>query len=56
MLTPGKGPLGIPLQLLLGPRSSSGDETGTSGFLSSAEMDLGVPMEFQQVSQASSRV
>ena len=33
-----------------------GDEAGTSGFLSSADMDLGVPMEFLQRSQASSHV
>ena len=56
MLTPGKGPLGIPLQLLLGPRSSSGDETGTSGFLSSANMELRVPLAFPQGSQVSSHV
>ena len=56
MLTPGKGPLGIPLQLLPGPRSSSGDETGTSGFLSSANMELRVPLAFPQGSQVSSHV
>ena len=39
-------PLGIPLKSVLGPRSSSGAEARTSGFLSSADMDLGVPMEF----------
>ena len=37
-------------------RSSSGVEARTSGFLSSAYMDLGVPMEFQQGRQASSCV
>ena len=42
-----EGSLGIPLQLVPGPRSSTGAETGTSGFLSSADMDLRVPMEFQ---------
>ena len=41
-------PLWIPLQSVLGPRSSTGVEARTSGFLSSADMDLGVPMEFQQ--------
>ena len=39
-----------------GPRSSSGAEASTSGFLSSADMDLGVPIEFEQASQPSSRV
>ena len=34
----------------------SGVEAGTSGFLSSADMDLGVPLEFPEGSQASSRV
>ena len=51
-----EGPLQILLQLLLGPRSSSGVGVGTSVFLSSGDMDLGVPLEFQQGSQASSRV
>ena len=41
-------PLGIPLQSLLGPRFSSGVEVRTSGFLTSANMDLGIPMEFQR--------
>ena len=35
--------------------ASSQVEARTSGFLSSSDMDLGVPMEFQQGSQASSR-
>ena len=40
-----------------GPRSSSGVEARTSGFLSSADMDLGVPpMELKQGSQALSHV
>ena len=50
-----KGPFGIPLQLMLGARSSSGAEAATSVFLSRTEMDLGVPKEFQQESQALSR-
>ena len=50
------GPLGIPLQSLPGLRSSSGVEAGTSGFLSCADMELGVPLGFPQWSQASSRV
>ena len=39
-----------------GLKSSSGAEAGTSGFLSSADMDLRVPMELPQGSQASSLV
>ena len=39
-----EGPLGIPLQSLPGPRSSSGVEAGNSGFLSRADMDLRVPL------------
>ena len=34
----------------------SGVEAGTSGFLSSADMDLGVPLEFPEGSQASSHL
>ena len=49
-----EGPLGIPLQSLPAPRFSSVVEAGNSGFLSSADMDLGVPLEFPQGSQASS--
>ena len=41
-----EGPLGIPLQSVPGPRSSSGAEATTSGFLSSDDMDLRVPIEF----------
>ena len=51
-----EGPFGIPLPLMHGPRSSSGVEARTSGFLSSVDMDLGVPMEFQQGRLASSYV
>ena len=50
------GPFGISLQSLPGPKSSSGDEAGNSGFLSWADMDLGVPLEFPQRSQALSHV
>ena len=49
-----KGPLGIPLQSVLGPKSSSVAEAGPLGFLSSADMDLGAPLESSQGSQASS--
>ena len=51
-----RGLSGFIIIQVLGPRSSSGVEAGTSGFLSSADMDLGVPLEFQQGSQASSLV
>ena len=51
-----EGPLGIPLQLMPGPKSSSGAEATASGFLFSADMDVGVPMEFPQGSQALSHV
>ena len=50
------GTLGIPLQSLPGLRYSSGVEVGTSGFLSSVYMDLGVSWEFPQGNQASSHV
>ena len=43
--------LGTSLQSVLDPRSSPGDEDRTSGFHSSADMDLSVPMEFQQGSR-----
>ena len=46
----------IPLQSLPRLRSSSGFEAGTSGFLSSADMELVVPLDFLQCSKASSRV
>ena len=51
-----EGPLRIPLHSVPGPRSSSGVAAKTSVFPSNADMDLGVPIEFQQWSQASSRV
>ena len=51
-----EGPLRIPLQSMPGLRSSSGVEAGTSGFLSLADMDPGVPLGFPQGSQTSSRV
>ena len=43
-----EGLFGIPLQSVLGLRSSSGADTGTSSFLSSADMDLRIPMEFNR--------
>ena len=51
-----EGLLRIPLQSLPGPRSSSGVEAETSGFLSSADMDLRVPLGCPQGSQSSSHV
>ena len=36
---------------MLGPKASGQLEAGSSVFLSSADLDLGVPMEFQQGSQ-----
>ena len=51
-----EGPVRIPLQSVPGPRSSSGVAAKTSVFPSNADMDLGVPIEFQQWSQASSCV
>ena len=50
------GPPGIPLQSVQGLTASSRVEAGTSVFLSSSDMDLGVSMEFHQGTQASSRV
>ena len=47
-----EGPLEIPLQSVQVHRASSPFEVGTSGFLSSADMDLRDPMELQQGSQA----
>ena len=51
-----EGFLGIPLQSVPHPRSSSGTDSETSGFHSIADMDLGVPMEFPQGSHALSHV
>ena len=50
------GPLGIPLPSMPGPNALCGVVAGTCGFLSSADMDLGVIMETPQGSQASSIV
>ena len=50
------GPLGIPLPSMQGPKALYGVSVGTSGFLSSADMDLGVLLESPQGSQSSSRV
>ena len=50
------GPLGIPLPLMQGPKTMCGVGAGTGGFLSSADMDLGVLLESPQGCQSSSRV
>ena len=42
--------------MLPGPRSSPGVEARNLCFLSCADMDLGVPLEFQQWNQCSSHV
>ena len=47
-----EGPLRVPLYLVQSTRASSRVEAGTSGFLFSSDMEIGVPMEFQQGSQA----
>ena len=49
-------PLGIPLPSMPGPKTLCGVGAGTWGFLSSADMDLGVLLESPQGSQSSSRV
>ena len=50
------GPLGIPLPSMPGPKTLCGDGAGTSGFLSSADMDLEGLLESPQGSQSSSSV
>ena len=49
-------PLGIPLQLMLWPKTLCGVGAGTSGFLSSPDMDLGLLLEALQGRHSSSRV
>ena len=51
-----RGPLEIPLPSMPGPKILCGVGVGTRGFLSSADMDLGVLLESPQGSQSSSRV
>ena len=43
-----RGPLGILLPSMPGPKTLCGDGAGTCGFLSSADMDLGVFLESPQ--------
>ena len=51
-----RGPLGILLPSIPGPKILCGAGAGILGFLSSADMDLGVLLESSQWSQSSSRV
>ena len=51
-----RGPLMIPLPSMPGHKILCGVGAGTSGFLSSADMDLGVLLESPQGIQSSSRV
>ena len=51
-----RGPLGIPLPSMPGPKTLCGVGAGNRGFLSSADMDLGLLLESPQGSQSSSRV
>ena len=51
-----RGPLGIPLPSMAGPKTLCGVGAGTLRFLSRADMDLGVLLESPQGSQSSSRV
>ena len=51
-----RGPLGIPLPSMPGPKTLCGDGSRTSGFLSSADMDLEELLESPQESQSSSSV
>ena len=51
-----RGPLGIPLPSMPGPKTLCGVGAGTLGFLSIADMDLGVLLESPKGSQSSSRL
>ena len=51
-----RGPLGIPLPQMPGPKTLCGFGAGNLGFLFSADIDLGVLLESPQGSQSSSRV
>ena len=48
-----RGPLGIPLPSMTGPKTLCGVGAGTCGFLGSADMDLVVLLESPQWSQSS---
>ena len=49
-----RGPFGIPLPSMPGPKTLCGFGAGTCGFLPSADMDHGVLLESPQWSQSSS--
>ena len=51
-----RGPLGIPLETMPGPKTFCGVGVGNGGFLSSADMDLGVLLESPPGIQSSSRL
>ena len=51
-----EGPLGIPLRSVQWKRASSPVEVETSGFLSCSDVNLGVCLQFQTGSQASTCV
>ena len=51
-----RGTLGITLPSMPGPKTLCGVGAGTRGFLSSADLDLGILLESPQESQFSSRV
>ena len=51
-----RGALGIHLPSMPGPKTVCGVGAGNCGFLSSADMDRGVLLEFPQGSQSSSRM
>ena len=51
-----KGPVGIPFESLPVNRSVSRVQSGNSMFLCSGDWDLGLPIKFQQGSQASTGV
>ena len=51
-----RSPLRIPLTSMPGPKILCGVSAGTGGFLSSADMDLGVLLEYPQGRQFSSGV
>ena len=51
-----RGPIGIALPSMPGPKTLCGVGAGTRGFLSSADKDLGVLLESPQGGQSSSRM
>ena len=51
-----RGPPGSPLPSMLGPKTLCGVGPGPGGFLSIADMDLGVLLEYPQGRQSLSRV